>query len=129
MLATDGEYPVMNALFRWFKRSPPPPDWIESADLAARLPGNAGPLVLDVRGPDEFDGPLGHITGATNIPLNELPAHLTELVHQGRQIVVVCKTDRRSQMAAQQLRKAGMPNVSVLRGGMEQWRAESLPVC
>ena len=128
-LATDSEYRGMNALFRWFRRSPPLPDWTEPADLAARLPGDASPLVLDVRGPDEFDGPLGHITGATNIPLSELPARLTELIHQDRPIVVVCKTDRRSSMAAQQLRKAGMPNVSVLRGGMEQWRAESLPVC
>ena len=118
----------MNALFRWFRRSPPPPEWIEPADLATCLPGDAGPLVLDVRGPDEFDGPLGHITGATNIPLNELPARLTELSHRGRPVVVVCKTDRRSSMAAQQLREAGMPNVSVLRGGMEQWRAESLPI-
>ena len=118
----------MNALFRWFRRSPPPPDWIEPADLATRLPEDASPLVLDVRGPDEFDGPLGHITGAINLPLNELPSRLTELVSQSRPIVVVCKTDRRSSMAAQQLRKAGMPNVSVLRGGMEQWRAESLPV-
>ena len=128
LLPVDGEYPGMNELFGWFRRSPPPPDWIAPADLAARLPGDAGPLILDVRGPDEFDGPLGHITGATNIPLNELPARLTELSHRGRPVVVVCKTDRRSSMAAQQLRKAGMPNVSVLRGGMEQWRAESLPV-
>ena len=118
----------MNTLFRWFRRSRPLPDWIEPGDLAARLPADAGPLVLDVRGPDEFAGPLGHIAGAVNLPLNELPAHLTELVDQGRPVVVVCKTDRRSSMAAQELRKAGMQNVSVLRGGMEQWRAESLSV-
>ena len=64
-----------------------------------------------------------------NLPLNELPARLTELVHQSRPVVAVCRTDRRSTMAAQQLRKAGMPNLPVLRGGMGQWRAESLPVC
>src|SRR6516165_8332480 len=123
----------MNALFRWFRRSPPPPDWIEPADLAARLPGYAGPLVLDVRGPDEFDGPLGHIAGAMNVPFNELPGRSTEFIHQARPVVVVCKTDRRSLMAAQQLRKAGMPNVSVLRGrhgtvaGREPPRLQSPP--
>ena len=99
-LATDSEYHGMNALFRWFRRPPPPPDWIEPASLAARLPGHVDTLVLDVRGPDEFDGPLGHISGAMNLPMHELPAHLTELVHQGRPVVVVCKTDRRSSMAA-----------------------------
>jgi rhodanese-related sulfurtransferase len=30
-------------------------------------------------------------------------------------------------MAAQQLQEAGMSDVSVLRGGMEQWRVLGLP--
>jgi rhodanese-related sulfurtransferase len=51
-------------------------------------------LVLDVRGPDEFTGPLGHIREAKNVPLNELPAHLHDLVRNDRPVVVVCKTDR-----------------------------------
>jgi rhodanese-related sulfurtransferase len=64
-----------------------------------------------------------------NIPLDDLPAHLTELADETRPIVVVCKTDRRSSLAAQRLREAGMPSVSVLRGGMERWRALGLPAC
>jgi rhodanese-related sulfurtransferase len=68
-----------------------------------------------------------------NVPFNELPGRLTEFIHQARPVVVVCKTDRRSLMAAQQLRKAGMPNVSVLRGrhgtvaGREPPRLQSPP--
>jgi rhodanese-related sulfurtransferase len=53
---------------------------------------------------------------------------LIQLVDDSRPIVVVCKTDRRSSMAAERLREAGSSNVSVLRGGMEQWRALGLPV-
>ncbi|MBV8589215.1 MAG: rhodanese-like domain-containing protein, partial [Acetobacteraceae bacterium] len=49
------------------------------------------------------------------------------LAHENRPVVVVCKTDRRSSLAAQQLQEAGMSNVSVLRGGMEQWRELGLP--
>jgi rhodanese-related sulfurtransferase len=122
------EYHAMSSLFGWFRRSSPAPSWIEAHDLAKRLSADVALLVLDVRGPEEFIGPLGHITGAMNLPLDELPGHLTELTDDGRPIVVVCKTDRRSSVAAQCLRDAGSPSVSVLRGGMEQWRALGLPV-
>jgi 3-mercaptopyruvate sulfurtransferase SseA len=37
--------------------------------LAARLEQDGVPLVLDVRGPVEFNGPLGHIREAMNMPL------------------------------------------------------------
>jgi rhodanese-related sulfurtransferase len=60
------------------------------------------------------------------MPLNELPSRLRGLVRENRPVVVVCKTDRRSSIAAQQLQEAGMPDVSVLRGGMEQWRVLGL---
>lgn len=117
----------MKLLFRWFHRAPSAPSWIEPAVLATRLEQDDALLILDVRGPDEFIGPLGHIREATNIPLIELPAHLPDLVRENRPVVVVCKTDRRSSMAAQQLQQAGLPDVSVLRGGMERWRVLGLP--
>jgi rhodanese-related sulfurtransferase len=118
----------MKLLSRWFRRPPTRPTWIEPMTLATRLErSDAPPLILDVRGPDEFSGPLGHIRGATNTPLAELSAHLPDLLQTGRPIIVVCKTDRRSSLAAQQLRDAGLSDVTVLRGGMEQWRELGLP--
>jgi rhodanese-related sulfurtransferase len=117
----------MKLLSRWFGREPTKPSWIDPVALAARIEGDAALLVLDVRGPDEFTGPLGHIEQAKNLPLSELPTHLSDLVRESRPVVVVCKTDRRSSMAAQQLQQAGMVDVSVLRGGMERWRALGLP--
>ena len=48
--------------------------WIEVDELAARLErGQRTLAVIDVRGPDEFAGPLGHIPQARNLPLGELP--------------------------------------------------------
>ena len=44
----------------------------------------------------------------------------------GKPLVTVCKTDRRSAAAAEQLRAAGAADVTVLRGGMERWRALGL---
>ena len=117
----------MKFLSRWFRHASTSPSWIEPAALAARLEQGDSPLILDVRGPDEFTGPLGHIREATNMPLMELPAHLPALVHADRPVVVVCKTDRRSSTAAQQLQEAGLPKVSVLRGGIERWRVLGLP--
>jgi rhodanese-related sulfurtransferase len=117
----------MRLLPRWLHRTPLAPSWIEPAALAMRLEQEDAPLILDVRGPDEFTGPLGHIREALNMPLVKLSAHLPDLVRENRPVVVVCKTDRRSSMAAQQLQEAGLSNVSVLRGGMEQWRELGLP--
>ena len=104
------------------------PSWIDAIVLVTRLGQDAAPLIVDVRDHDEFVGPLGHITGARNLPLNELPGSLPDVARDDRPVVVVCKTDRRSSIAARQLLEAGVSNVSVLRGGMEQWRGLGLPV-
>jgi rhodanese-related sulfurtransferase len=113
---------VFPALARLFRRDPPEPVWLDIATLRQRLAGAAAPLVVDVRGADEFDGPLGHIDGARNIPLPELTAHRAAIAAERRPVVLVCLTDKRSSAAAAQLAAAGMQNVTVLRGGMKAWR-------
>jgi len=85
--------------------------------------------VVDVRGRDEFVGPLGHIATARNIPIAELESRLGELAGLERApIVLVCRTDKRSAMAVRTLRAAGFAQVNVLRRGMEQWNETGLPV-
>ena len=76
------------------------PVWVEPAELWRWLAGEGAPIVVDVRGPDEFDGPLGHIDGARNVPLAELPASIPELAAEGRPLVLVCLTDQRSSPVA-----------------------------
>jgi rhodanese-related sulfurtransferase len=79
-------------------------------------------VIIDVRGPDEFAGPLGHIPGALNIPVDSLLSRLEQVkAAHGRQIVLVCKTDKRSAKAAATLREAGVGGATVLQGGMEAW--------
>ena len=101
------------------------PAWVEAGELRRRLDGGAPPLVVDVRGPDEFDGPLGHIEGSVNVPLASVPARLGELSGSGRPIVLVCLTDKRSSQAAADLAAAGIGDIAVLRGGMKAWRETS----
>lgn len=102
--------------------------WIDVHTLVDRL-GEGGLAIVDVREPDEFIGPLGHIETALNVPLDELPGRLTEIrAFQDRPVILVCRTDKRSAAAAEVLGNAGFSDASVLRGGMEQWSRTGRPV-
>ncbi|HEX3413272.1 MAG TPA: MBL fold metallo-hydrolase [Stellaceae bacterium] len=79
--------------------------------------------ILDVREPEEFIGPLGHIRGAILIPLGELAERAGQLARD-RPIVAVCRAGSRSAQATVILREAGFGNVANLSGGMLRWRAE-----
>jgi sulfur dioxygenase len=83
--------------------------------------------IIDVREPEEFSGPLGHIRGALPIPLGALAERAGELVRD-RPIVTVCRAGSRSAQATVILREAGFGEVANLTGGMLRWRAEHHPV-
>lgn len=100
-----------------------PVTWIGAHELLDLLNGPTLPLIIDVRGPGEFSGPLGHIEGAENVPLDQFPNKTAELIGGTRPIVLVCHTDRRSSAAAEHLRRAGGSNIAVLRGGMVAWQS------
>ena len=102
---------------------------METQALRQQLEGGADILVLDVRGPEEFSGEHGHIAGAKNIPVEELPQRVGELAAcLERSIAIICRTDRRSSKAALLLARQGFSDVQIVRGGMLKWNAEGLPV-
>jgi uncharacterized membrane protein YdjX (TVP38/TMEM64 family)/rhodanese-related sulfurtransferase len=98
--------------------------WTSAEALRQRLEQDAGLTVVDVRGPDEFAGPDGHIDGALNVPVDAI-VDRPEAVGLDRThaIVLVCKTDKRSARGAHALGAAGFADVTVLRGGMERWKS------
>jgi uncharacterized membrane protein YdjX (TVP38/TMEM64 family) len=51
----------------------------DPATLKRRLDGAERVALLDVRTPEEFQGPLGHIANARNVPISELSAKIREL--------------------------------------------------
>ena len=53
------------------------PPILPQAELGRQLEGESAPRVLDVRTEAEFAA--GHVPGALNIPLDELPGRLAEL--------------------------------------------------
>ncbi|MFQ5420776.1 MAG: SulP family inorganic anion transporter, partial [Anaerolineae bacterium] len=81
------------------------------------------PYVVDVREPREFR--RGHIPEANLAPL---PLILTNEYRfpRDRQIVLVCRTGRRSRRAAYALQKIGIVNVFTLAGGMQAWESKGL---
>ena len=79
--------------------------------------------VLDVREPNEFTGPLGHIRGATLVPRGERAQRAQELP-KDKPIVAVCRAGSRSAHATAILQKAGFADIANLPGGMLRWRAE-----
>jgi sulfur dioxygenase len=95
------------------------PHWLEENLATVR--------VLDVREPDEFTGPLGHIKGATLVPLGDLASRAKELPRD-KPIVAVCRAGSRSAHATAILQKAGFADVANLPGGMLRWRGEGRSV-
>jgi rhodanese-related sulfurtransferase len=92
-------------------------------EVRGLLERNPEALLLDVRQPEEWTPPLGHIEGAKLIPLPELNARLSEIeAWRDRPIVAVCRSGRRSEIARKALLEAGFTNVANMEGGMIEWR-------
>jgi uncharacterized membrane protein YdjX (TVP38/TMEM64 family) len=53
--------------------------FMDAATLKQRLEAGENIALIDVRGADEFTGPLGHIEGAINIPVADLSKRIIEL--------------------------------------------------
>ena len=84
-------------------------------------------VVVDVRDKKEFDS--GHIVDSINIPLAKLKHGVTELKkHKEKPLVVVCKLGQQSGEAAKTLQETGHAEVFRLSGGIEEWKAQSLPL-
>lgn len=84
--------------------------------------------VVDVRDAADFDGDGGHVPGARNIPLPELPARLSELeAWRTDGVVLICRTQVRSGQAARLLAGQGFSGLRVVRGGMVAWRQLDYP--
>ncbi|MCB8922715.1 MAG: STAS domain-containing protein [Ardenticatenaceae bacterium] len=81
------------------------------------------PLVVDVREPREYR--QKHIPQAVTIPLPKLLADDVKFPPD-RQIVLVCRSGRRSRRAAYALQQIGCMNVLILRGGLVAWEAAGM---
>jgi len=93
-------------------------------DLAALLrTGDA--TVIDVREADEYA--RGHVPGARNVPLAEIPAALEDLRGLAA-LHVVCATGGRSLYACEWLHDRGVTQAVNVAGGTKLWSLLGHPV-
>lgn len=84
-------------------------------------------VIVDVSPVAEFN--RGHIVSARNVQPSRLAspdADITKL--RDKKVLVVCKSGQTAGASAQSLRKLGVAEVAVLKGGMAQWRSDQFPV-
>ena len=88
---------------------------------------NQGALLVDVRTQAEFDS--GHVIDARHVPQEQL-AQAGETLKRFKDKVVItcCESGMRSGAAARVLRTQGFTKVVNLRGGLQAWRTENLPL-
>lgn len=90
---------------------------ITAAELKQRLANNETPIIIDVREPWEHEEES--IPGSKLIPLGSLPDRLEELEeYKDQEVIVQCRSGKRSATAQAFLRQQGFSNVRNLLGGM-----------
>lgn len=98
-----------------------------TVSAAVLLINRHNPIILDVRDFNHFD--QGHIQGALNIPIVDLPQGNGKLdKDKNRAVLLVCEQGMQSGKAAQLLLKQGLKNLSILQGGLQAWLKDGLPV-
>ena len=79
-------------------------------------------IILDVREQNEYDE--GHIKGAILIPYTEIENKAEEMLpDKDAQILVYCRSGRRSKIASESLAKLGYTNIKEF-GGIIDWEGE-----
>lgn len=101
------------------------PTTITAQALHARLQSKETPLVVDVREPSEFQD--GHIEGAKLAPLGSVEKGVAD-IPRDREIVLVCRSGRRSGKAQELLAARGYTNLRNMEGGMLAWEKNAYPI-
>jgi rhodanese-related sulfurtransferase len=102
------------------------------ANAAAR---EAGTFIVDTR-PESQRRASGEIPGAIVVERNHLEwrldprsgSRIPEAVSTGVRWVVICERGYSSSLAADSLRRIGLPRSTDVIGGYQAWRAAGLPV-
>jgi rhodanese-related sulfurtransferase len=86
-----------------------------------------GAVLLDVREPDEYQE--AHVPGSVHVPLGQLKSRLQEIRALGsKPVAIICRSGRRSTIAAELLMHSGLTNVYNVQGGMIAWEKAALPI-
>lgn len=94
---------------------------ISASELKARRDRGEKPLVLDVR--EEWELQLASIPDVVHVPMNQVPARVSDL-SRDVETIVMCHAGGRSLRVAHFLANQGFTNVANLTGGISAWTEE-----
>lgn len=88
---------------------------------------NQGAVIVDIRDKAAFDA--GHISGAKNVPGAAIADGAKQIEkYKEKPVVVYCDRGVTAAAAVRQLTRLGFKQPLNLRGGLEGWRGENMPV-
>jgi len=109
----------LNAAFDLFAFTDKFPS-LNATETLTEIEKGGDTLILDVRTPQEYTGPLGHLKGAKLLPVDQLGSRLGELEkYRDTKILVVCRSGYRSRNAARFLVENGFKDVVNVGPGMQ----------
>ena len=97
-----------------------------SPQFLISLANNENAFIVDLRNSELFN--QGHITGSINIPFNNLSKRFNEIPEDSKSIVLVCDMGNVSPNAGEFLKKEGFKDLLILRGGVNEWKLQNLPL-
>ena len=89
------------------------------------LSNNETAFIVDLRDSEQFQN--GHITNSINIPFLNL-SNRTNEIPQDKSVILVCEMGNVSPNAGELLKKEGFKELLILKGGINEWRIQNLPL-
>ncbi len=83
-------------------------------------------LIVDLRSSEAFNS--GHITASINIPVNDVSRRSNEIINSTKSVVLVCEMGSSSINAGETLKKEGLKDIFILKGGINEWKMNNLPL-
>ena len=93
---------------------------------AIRMINHENAIMVDMR--EDKDYGAGHIVNALHVPANPADAPDKLEKHRDKPIIVYCQHGRRSSTFCSKLKKQGFESVYNLKGGLQAWQKEALPL-
>ena len=83
-------------------------------------------FLIDLRDSESFKS--GSITNSFNIPSNDLIRRSNEINQKEKSIVLICEMGSVSPNFGELLQKDGFEDILILKGGINQWKMDNLPL-
>ena len=93
---------------------------------AVRFINDRDPVIVDLRPASDFK--RGHLLNAVNAPFAKFDEYVGQFKDKSRPVLLYCALGTMGSTIAEKLRQQGYAEVYPLRGGINAWLMNSLPV-